>query len=85
IRPGRVGELEDNLVDDNILHAKNFIEDAVSIIQPEWPVTFFTSEVQNSFRQISWHFAGIATLADWLGSDTRYFPYKVEALSLVDY
>ncbi|WP_411014241.1 hypothetical protein, partial [Salmonella sp. ZJHZ21_0024] len=63
IRPGRLGELEDHLVDDNILHAKHFIEDAVSLIQPEWPVTFFTSEVQNSFRQISWHFAGIATLA----------------------
>ncbi|MBU2346053.1 MAG: CRISPR-associated endonuclease Cas3'', partial [Gammaproteobacteria bacterium] len=85
IRPGRLGELEDHLVDANILHAKNFIEEAAQLLQPEWPAAFFTAEVQSCFRQISWHLAGVAILADWLGSDTRFFPYKTEVISLAEY
>lgn len=85
IRPGRLGELEDHLVDANILHAKNFIEDAAQLLQPKWPAAFFTLEVQSCFRQISWHLAGVAILADWLGSDTRFFPYKTDVISLADY
>lgn len=85
IRSGRLGELEDHLVDTNILHAKSFIEDASQLLQPELPAAFFTAELQSRFRQISWHLAGVAILADWLGSDTRYFPYKAEVLSLAEY
>lgn len=85
IRPGRLGELEDHLVDANILHAKHFIEDATQLLQPEWPAAFFTAEIQSRFRQISWHLAGVAILADWLGSDTRYFPYKTDVISLTEY
>lgn len=85
IRPRHIVELEDHLADANILHAKSFIEDAANLLQPEWPAAFFTAEVQQCFRQISWHLAGVAILADWLGSDTRHFPYQTEAISLVAY
>lgn len=85
IRLNYSAELEDHLVEANIRHAKSFIEDAVSLLQPEWPAAFFTAEIQRRFRQISWHLAGVAILADWLGSDTRYFPYKTDVISLAEY
>ena len=35
--------------------------------------------------ELSWWLAGLAVLADWLGSNTLYFPYQDQALPLVDY
>lgn len=34
---------------------------------------------------LSWWFAGVAVLADWLGSNTIYFPYHNSAMPLEDY
>lgn len=31
---------------------------------------------QSSLKKISWHLAGITVMADWLGSNTRFFPYR---------
>lgn len=36
-------------------------------------------------RRSSWWIAGFAILCDWLGSDTRWFPYENEALPLATY
>jgi CRISPR-associated endonuclease/helicase Cas3 len=36
-------------------------------------------------QTLSWWFTGVAVLADWLGSNTEYFPYKDNAISLHDY
>ncbi len=35
--------------------------------------------------ELSWWLAGLAVLADWLGSNTLYFPYQDQALALADY
>ena len=35
--------------------------------------------------ELSWWLAGLAVLADWLGSNTLYFPYQDQALPLADY
>jgi CRISPR-associated endonuclease/helicase Cas3 len=85
IKFGRLVELEDHLVDENILHATSFIEDVSTLLKPDWAVALFDPEVQIRFRQVSWHLAGLGILADWLGSDTDYFPYKNEHLNLSTY
>lgn len=36
-------------------------------------------------RALSWWFAGLAVLADWLGSNTKYFPYHTDARDLEVY
>jgi len=36
-------------------------------------------------KACSWWFAGVAVLADWLGSNTAFFPYQDRAMPLGDY
>src|SRR5574337_290711 len=36
-------------------------------------------------RELSWWLAGLAVLADWLGSNTRFFPYRDQPQPLADY
>ena len=36
-------------------------------------------------KALSWWLAGLAVLADWLGSNTLYFPYQDQAQPLTDY
>jgi CRISPR-associated endonuclease/helicase Cas3 len=45
-------------------------EDLVSAISSLDPHAFLAAS-----KAMSWWFAGLAVLADWLGSNTRYFPY----------
>ena len=36
-------------------------------------------------RDLAWWFAGVTVLADWIGSNTLYFPYRTEAIPLREY
>ncbi len=36
-------------------------------------------------EMMSWWFAGVTVLADWLGSNTQFFPYKNPAMELGEY
>jgi CRISPR-associated endonuclease/helicase Cas3 len=36
-------------------------------------------------KMLSWWFAGATVLADWLGSNTQYFPYKNSSMNLEEY
>lgn len=38
-----------------------------------------------AFKRASWPLAGIAVTADWLGSNTRWFPYRAPDMGLVEY
>lgn len=38
-----------------------------------------------SSKTLSWWFAGVAVLADWLGSNTKFFPYREQPQGLVAY
>lgn len=44
------------------------------------PVAFMSDS-----RRLSWWVAGLAVLADWLGSNADYFPYRTEIVPLADY
>ena len=42
-------------------------------------------QFEKASGQLSWWFAGVAVLADWLGSNTDYFPYKSSVMPLAEY
>lgn len=49
------------------------------------PASLDASKFEDVSQTLSWWFAGIAVLADWLGSNTDYFPYQTAHMSLEEY
>jgi CRISPR-associated endonuclease/helicase Cas3 len=45
----------------------------------------YGSDFGDAGKSLSWWFAGLAVLADWLGSNTAFFKYKTEPGSLDEY
>lgn len=41
--------------------------------------------LEQSSKVLSWWVAGIAVLADWLGSNTDFFPYRADPVSFAEY
>lgn len=55
-------------------------------LRPQWPEQ--QAQDENWLKQVkkmTWHLAGFAVLADWLGSDQSVFPYQATPQSLNDY
>lgn len=56
------------------------------LLQPDWPVHCMNDpEWSQRLKKVSWHLAGQAVLADWLGSNQDAFPYQSEAENLASY
>lgn len=49
------------------------------------PAAFDAIKFEHVSYTSSWWFAGIAVLADWLGSNTDYFPYETKHMPLEEY
>ena len=49
------------------------------------PSKLAPAQFERVSRSLSWWFAGVAVLADWVGSDTQYFPYVDEPMPLADF
>jgi CRISPR-associated endonuclease/helicase Cas3 len=49
------------------------------------PPSIDPAEFWQASRDLSWWVAGLTVLADWLGSNTDYFPYQTEAVPLAEY
>ena len=62
------------------MRARFLVPDLVSAIAALAPAEFL-----HTSKELSWWMAGLAVLADWLGSNTTYFPYEEEATPLADY
>ncbi|ABB37666.1 metal dependent phosphohydrolase [Oleidesulfovibrio alaskensis G20] len=62
-------------------HAKAFATEAANFLLP--PIEIPESE--QAFRALSWLHAGLMVVADWLGSNTRWFPYHAEQMPLETY
>ncbi len=45
----------------------------------------FSEETHTEFHRTSWLLAGLAVLSDWLGSDSRHFPFCTEPMPLEKY
>jgi len=63
-----------------------FVLDAKELLMPrdfQWPA-LAQGQVER-YRQASWMLAGLAVTADWLGSNTRWFPYQKPELNTAEY
>lgn len=49
------------------------------------PTNLDAKNFQQWSEMLSWWFAGITVLADWLGSNTQYFPYKKPSMNFEKY
>lgn len=66
--------------------AAEFIEDLLRLFAPKISLKLLLDESwQARVSQVSWHLAGLTVLADWLGSNTEYFPYESKPLALEEY
>lgn len=63
-----------------------FALEAARLIRPEWPVTLMGDPSwYKLLKQVSWQLAGLAVLADWIGSDQEVFAYVTDPMPLQDY
>ncbi|NRN30692.1 CRISPR-associated helicase Cas3' [Photorhabdus heterorhabditis] len=63
-----------------------FAHHLIELLQPKFPIEKLRSkEWRRRLEQVSWQFAGITVLADWIGSDNHYFKYQSEPMSLTNY
>ncbi|MBV7315797.1 CRISPR-associated helicase Cas3' [Shewanella sp. NIFS-20-20] len=70
----------------NMLAVEEFFRDVVDCLQPDLPLEKFSSkEWRKKLEQVSWQIAGLAVLADWVGSDSHFFTYQTEPIALEDY
>ncbi len=69
--------------------AAAYVSEVRAISPPDVALTAFCSlsaeQAVRTARICSWWFAGVAVLADWLGSNTRFFPYDAQWRPLKDY
>ncbi len=63
--------------------ASEFLNDLIPLLLPER--TSFPIDDMATIQLASWWLAGLAVLCDWLGSNTRFFPYQDESMPLTDY
>ncbi|MEX2165360.1 MAG: CRISPR-associated helicase Cas3' [Sulfuricaulis sp.] len=66
--------------------AKNFVGDTATLLMANGcPLPETRNGSSEAFKRTSWLLAGLAVAADWLGSNTRWFPYRKPDLGLVEY
>ena len=68
---------------DDFTASSEFINDLIPILLPGR--TEFPADNLQTIQLASWWLAGLAVLCDWLGSNTRFFPYQDQMLPLSDY
>lgn len=69
--------------------AANFVQAMAELLltdeAKQIPTNLETKHFQNFSEMLSWWFAGVTVLADWLGSNTQFFPYKNLSMDLDKY
>lgn len=68
---------------NDFVASSEFLSDLIPILLPERPE--FPADNIQTIKLASWWLAGLAVLCDWLGSNTRFFPYQDELIPLPDY
>jgi CRISPR-associated endonuclease/helicase Cas3 len=70
----------------NITAAKAFLVDLVNVIDFDFPIEKLACKTwRKNLELVSWQIAGIAVLADWIGSDKAFFNYQSKPMSLTIY
>lgn len=71
--------------DKDIIAAKIYLEDLQHLFPFQLPEEWKNKIAKKQLKKQSWFFAGIMTLADWMGSDQENFPLISTPMSLTDY
>ena len=69
----------------DISAATAWLEETSTLFPFSLPSTWATKKEKKQLKKMSWHFAGLITLADWTGSDQSYFPLVSTPMPLNDY
>lgn len=77
--------LRDNLPHDYLSAVESFARSAAELMLGADASRPYPISDAARIRRCSWHVAGLAVLCDWLGSNTRWFPYQAPGLSLPEY
>lgn len=80
--PGNV-TVKRHLLPEDEQAAEQFLKEVTQKWCPD--LGMLRSIDSKKFKQASWQLAGIAVLADWIGSNQQAFPYKNDAIPLEDY
>lgn len=81
--PENLRVIKSYLLEEDETAAEQFVADVGVHWMPE--LTPLKSIDIKIFKQVSWRFAGLAVLADWLGSNQVVFKYCVEPMPIKDY
>jgi len=67
--------------------AQFWTQQAAELFLPATPHRFDIAieQVEAGKADLSWWLAGLCTLADWLGSNQDYFPYRTQSIPIQDY
>lgn len=71
--------------DSDIMAARHYLEDLGKLFPFQLSDTWKIKSGKKKLRQHSWMFAGIMTLADWMGSDQENFPLLSTPMPLEEY
>lgn len=72
---------------NDVLAASEFIDTCWTIMIQDSDkfVEFLNNPKKAAIRSLSWVIAGISVLADWIGSNSQWFPYHQEPIPLAQY
>ena len=66
--------------------SRQFIHELLELFNPTIDSdALISNDLMSRLKQVSWHLAGLTVLADWLGSNSDFFPYETQKISLHEY
>ena len=69
-----------------LTNACEFVESTARLLLPEgWPLPEPSAGLAEKYWRSSWLLAGLSVVSDWMGSNTRWFPYCKPDLDLDTY
>ena len=75
--------LDEYFNNEDKVAASEFLNDVSKVFLSTTDLSVLSNKaVYQNIKQHSWQFAGIAVLADWLGSNQSYFKYQAEPIPL---
>lgn len=83
-RPVAASDLSGRICEPALNDARDYIHACAALLAPEPPPDFKPPKECN-IAASSWLVAGVAMLADWIGSNQEWFPYHAPTLSLPQY
>lgn len=90
-QPPRAARLSrhEHFKDEDVLAAAEFAHAARELLLPETSrehvLALGAEHLRQAGTDLSWWLAGLTVLADWLGSNTDYFPYRDQSCGLQTY